>query len=97
MEKQKELRDININNFKQYQLGNYLLCHIPYEIDTIGIKRRRNFDTLARFVKYIHGNVEVEIIPSTDRVVIPMYYTKKLTNILNNVNSDIKKYFNIIN
>jgi hypothetical protein len=97
MEKQKELRDINMNNFKQYQLGDYLLCHIPYEIHTLGFKRRRNFDTLARFVRYIHDNVEVEIIPSTDRVVIPMYYTKRLTNRLNNVNPDIKKYFNIIN
>jgi hypothetical protein len=47
MEKQKELRDINMNNFKQYQLGDYLLCYIPYEIHTLGFKRRRNFDTLT--------------------------------------------------
>jgi hypothetical protein len=97
MEKQKELRDINMNNFKQYQLGDYLLCRIPYEIHTLGLKRRRNFDTLARFVRYIHGNVEVEIIPSNKREVIPIYYTTRLTNRLNNVNPDIKKYFNIIN
>jgi hypothetical protein len=93
MEIQKELRDINMNNFKQHQLGDYLLSHIPYEIDILGFKRRRNFNTLARFVRYIHGNVEVEIIPSNDRVVIPVYYTKKLTNRLNNVNPEIKKIF----
>jgi hypothetical protein len=54
-------------------------------------------DILARFVRYIHGNVEIEIIPLNEREVIPMYYTKKLTNRLNNANPDIKKYFNIIN
>jgi hypothetical protein len=95
MEKQKELRNKNMNNFKQYQLGDYLLCHIHYEIYRLGFKRRRNFDTLATFVRYIHANDEVEIIPSNEREVIPMYYTKKLTNRLNNINPDINKYFNI--
>jgi hypothetical protein len=97
MEKQKQLRDINMNNFKQYQVGDYLLCHISYEIHILGFKRRRNFDTLVRLIIYIHGNVKVEIIPSNKREVIPMYYTKRLTNRLNNVNPDKKKYFNIIN
>jgi hypothetical protein len=97
MEKQIELRDINMNNFKQYQLGDYLLCHILYQIDTLWLKRRRNFDILARFVRYIHGNVEVEIIPSNEREVILIHYIKKITNKLQGVNPDIKKYFNIIN
>jgi hypothetical protein len=74
-----------MNNIKQYQLRDYLLCHIPYEIHTLGFKRRRNFDTLARFVRNIHGTVEEEIISSNEREVIPMYYTKKLTNRLNNI------------
>jgi hypothetical protein len=65
-----------MNNFKQYQLGYCLFCHIPHEINTLGSTRRRNFYTLTQFVRYIHGNVELEIIPSNEREVILIYYTK---------------------
>jgi calcineurin-like phosphoesterase family protein len=61
MEKTLELEEVKeaILWKYHYESGDILLCHIPTK-DRIHPKRRRNFDTLATFINYEHGNVLVK-------------------------------------
>jgi hypothetical protein len=58
-------------------------------------KRRRNFDELAQFVEYKGGNVVCDLLHpymQFTRVILPIYYTKKLAEDI----SDYKnKYINM--
>jgi hypothetical protein len=77
---QRKLTDILLlqqrHHFK-YQPGNILLIHLPLSKTPQRFsKRRRNFDMLASFIEYVHGNVKVKILNNmNDEVIVPIYYT----------------------
>jgi hypothetical protein len=80
----------------RYQRGNILLVHIPRaKTSTKFDKRRRNFDTLAKFDGYVFGNIQCFPIRVTTRgqdllvlekkLVIPIYFTKYVANDIFNI------------
>jgi hypothetical protein len=64
-------------SFQRYQPGDVLLIHRPLGKTTeLFRKRRRNFDELALFEEYDHGNVKVRLWKTQRYAIIPIYYTK---------------------
>ncbi|KAI5545623.1 integrase core domain containing protein family [Trichomonas vaginalis G3] len=83
MEKLNDVKREQINsglmNFKQ---GNKILIHLDYgKTDKSMTKRRRRFDTIAEFVRYINGNALVEV--DNKLIEIPIYFITPLY--LNNI------------
>jgi hypothetical protein len=94
IEKNLELYRVNHNLLEnyQYQPEDILLCHIPVK-ETIKIKRRKNFDTLAYFIKYLHGNVLIPTCYSNDEIAVPMYCTKFLAKNIDLLSEEAKRTF----
>ncbi|KAI5496075.1 hypothetical protein TVAGG3_0060930 [Trichomonas vaginalis G3] len=83
MERLNDVKREQINsglmNFKQ---GNKVLIHLDYgKTDKSMTKRRRRFDTIAEFVRYINGNALVEV--DNKLIEIPIYFITPLY--LNNI------------
>ncbi|KAI5542762.1 hypothetical protein TVAGG3_0074630 [Trichomonas vaginalis G3] len=83
MERLNDVKREQINsglmNFKQ---GNKVLIHLDYgKTDKSMTKRRRRFDTIAEFVRYINGNALVEV--DNKLIEIPIYFMTPLY--LNNI------------
>jgi hypothetical protein len=79
-----------------YQPGDKLLIHIPRW--SMFEKRRRFFNCLATFIKYVNGNVlcMIDIKDDIDKlkgkskkITIPIYFTKKIDE----DSDEISKYF----
>jgi hypothetical protein len=85
-----------LSGFMSYEPGNILLVHL--DLGKTGLdmqKRRRNFDELATFVKYEGGNVVCDLFlpyQKFNRVVVPIYYTKKLAKDLDDYKN---KYYDM--
>jgi hypothetical protein len=69
-----------------------LLCHITVK-ETLRVKRRKNFDTLAYFIKYLYGNVFIEIYSSGIQISVPMYCTKFLAKSIDLLSEEAKRTF----
>ncbi|KAI5504564.1 integrase core domain containing protein family [Trichomonas vaginalis G3] len=83
MERLNDVKREQINsglmNFKQ---GDKVLIHLDYgKTDKSMTKRRRRFDTIAEFVRYINGNALVEV--NNKLIEIPIYFITPLY--LNNI------------
>ena len=83
MERLNDVKREQINsglmNFKQ---GDKVLIHLDYgKTDKSMTKRRRRFDTIAEFVRYINGNALVEV--DNKLIEIPIYFITPLY--LNNI------------
>jgi hypothetical protein len=39
-------------------------------------KKEENFDTLAYFIKYLYGNVLIQIYNTNEQIAVPIYCTK---------------------
>ncbi|KAI5508841.1 integrase core domain containing protein family [Trichomonas vaginalis G3] len=83
MERLNDVKREQINsglmNFKQ---GDKVLIHLDYgKTDKSMTKRRRRFDTIAEFVRYINGNALVEV--DNKLINIPIYFITPLY--LNNI------------
>jgi hypothetical protein len=78
-----------------YKPGNILLIHRPVnKTSDLFRKRRRNFDELATFIQYVHGNVQVEL--KTKKVeILPIYYTKFVCDTKNDLPTDYRYLFNL--
>jgi hypothetical protein len=89
MEKTLELENAKdaISYTHNYNPGGILLCHIPTK-ERIHAKRRRNFDTLAKFINYDHGNALVQPYNTTQKIVLPIYCTKYLCKSIEHLNID---------
>jgi hypothetical protein len=70
-------KDASLNYYPEYTYENILLVNIPNK-DRLKTKRRRNYDKLTYFMKYIHGNVEVMLMNTKEVIVLPLYCTKFL-------------------
>jgi hypothetical protein len=94
IEKNMELDRVNHSLMEQYQYqpGDILLCHIPAK-ETIKVKRRKNFNTLTYFIKYLHGNVFIEIYSSGIQISVPMYCTKFLAKSIDMLSEEAKRTF----
>jgi hypothetical protein len=88
--------------FQGYEKGNVLLIHIPLNKTNIVFQKRRlNFDELAIFYDYNHGNVRIELLNANlikrlgaKLITIPIYYTRFLAHSLDELHPTYKKYFN---
>ncbi|KAI5535498.1 integrase core domain containing protein family [Trichomonas vaginalis G3] len=75
----REQINSGLMNFKQ---GDKVLIHLDYgKTDKSMTKRRRRFDTIAEFVRYINGNALVEV--DNKLIEIPIYFITPLY--LNNI------------
>jgi hypothetical protein len=78
-----------------YKPGNILLIHRPVnKTSELFKKRRRNFDELATFIQYTHGNAQVEL-KTKEVVILPIYYTKFVCNNKNELPPDYKYLLNL--
>jgi hypothetical protein len=102
-EQQMRLTDVlKLQNLKfgNYEPGNVLLIHITRQkTRKMFEKRRRNFDNLAIFHRYVHGNVMVEPLnenlqPGKHYIIIPIFHTQLASKSLNNLPLQYKKLFN---
>ncbi|KAI5482514.1 hypothetical protein TVAGG3_1083890 [Trichomonas vaginalis G3] len=83
MERLNDVKREQINSgFMNFKQGDKVLIHLDYgKTDKSMTKRRRRFDTIAEFVRYINGNVLVEV--DNKLIEIPIYFITPLY--LNNI------------
>jgi hypothetical protein len=63
--------------FMTYKPGDLLLVHLSLaKTQSKFRKQRRNFNELAKFIKYEYGNVMAKLIKTDEEVILPIYYTK---------------------
>jgi hypothetical protein len=94
-EKNRQLekaKKASLNYYPEYTPGNILLVNVPNK-DRLKIKRRRNYDMLAYFMKYIRGNVEVMLMNTRQVLVLPLYCTKFLVKSEENLNDTARRMF----
>ena len=76
----------------RYQTGDRIIVHLDYtKTRSKFFKRRRTFDSIGTFIRYVHGNVEVQLdIPIDGKQIVlePIYCTKLL-----NPNKNINRLF----
>jgi hypothetical protein len=83
------------NNLLNYQRGNILQIHIPVEKTPLLFKKRiRNFDNLAEFIDYHHGNVRVRLLDRTAYIELPIFYTKYVCRSINDLPDSYRSVFN---
>ncbi|KAA6393583.1 MAG: hypothetical protein EZS28_010889 [Streblomastix strix] len=80
----KKLREVKLDQkdqgFTRYKPGNIQMIHVDYlRTKHRYMKQRRNFNELAKFIKYDNGNVEWNRAP-TELAVIPLPLTSQETN-----------------
>jgi hypothetical protein len=69
-------------SFRRYNQGDLLIVYRPLgKTDEVFKKRRRNFQELAMFFRYDHGNVVVRLLKydgatASNEITLPLYYTK---------------------
>jgi hypothetical protein len=88
--------------FMQYVRGNVLLIHIPLVKTRLSMKkRRRNFDELALFHDYYHGNARVDLMNADliktlgkRLITVPVYYTQFIAHYIQHLPEVLKNYFN---
>jgi hypothetical protein len=92
IEKNLELDRVNHSLTKkyQYQPNDILLCHIPVK-ENLRVKRRKIFDTLTYFIKYLHGNVLIRTCYSNDEMAVPIYCTKFLAKNIDLLSEEAKR------
>jgi hypothetical protein len=94
IEKNMELDRVIHNLMEKYQYlpGDILLCHISVK-ESLRVKRRKNFDTLAYFIKYLHGNVVIQIYNLNIQIAVPTYCTKFLAKTIDTLSEEAKRTF----
>jgi hypothetical protein len=91
------------NNITNYKQGNVLMIHLPPGKTPLIFKKiRRNFNELAIFNDYRHGNVRVYLLNNeTSRLLghelieVPIYYTQFVCRSIYNLPNEFRNYFNI--
>jgi hypothetical protein len=58
--------------------------------ESLRVKRRKNFDTLAYFIKYLHGNVLIQIYSSDIQIAVPIYCTKFIAKSIDTLSEEAK-------
>jgi hypothetical protein len=94
-EKNRQLeksRKASLNYYPEYTPGNILLVNVPNK-DRLKTKRRRNYNMLAYFMKYIYGNVEVKLKNTRQVFVLPLYCTKFLVKSEEYLNDTARRMF----
>jgi hypothetical protein len=95
---QRKLEEIDNRRIKagylSYEPNNILLVYVPLEniFSVLTEKRRRNFNEIAKFVRYENGNCVVDLLHPFNkftRICVPMFYTKYVAK---NINEYIEKY-----
>ena len=88
-----------IEGLHNYKPGNVLLIHLDKSKTNMKFdKHRRNFEELAVFVRYEHGNVICTLIkpyPNTNTIEIPIYFTKYVSKDINSIPMNYKSFFGL--
>jgi hypothetical protein len=72
-----------------YIIENILLYHILVK-ESLRVKRRKNFETLAYFIKYLHWNVLTHACYSNEEIAVPIYCTKFLAKNIDTLSEELK-------
>jgi hypothetical protein len=86
----KNKNEMRLNKNK-YKPGNVIFIHLSHSKTAQRFaKRRRNYDRLALFESYNHGNVQCKIITPDlhvidDIIILPAYYTKYCCTDINSI------------
>ena len=79
-----------------YTPGCILLIYLPRgKTSDMFQKRRRNFDTLAEFIRYEYGNVVCRVLKEANEITVPIQYTKYIASSLFALSPEIIRMFNM--
>ena len=96
--KQQKQKQIDKGLFN-YRVGNILLIHLDLSrTPMVFQKKRRNFDHIGEFKRYMNGNVVVKLMNSQlpkNIIEVPIYYTKKIAESYDKLDDEYKSYFGI--
>ncbi|KAA6383498.1 MAG: hypothetical protein EZS28_020976 [Streblomastix strix] len=100
----KELTDVKEQQFKDnlqdLKKRNIITIHLDLKKTAHGFeKQRRQFNEIATFIKYEHGNVVCELLkPYNDIkiVEVPIYYTHKVANNIETLKDKYKQTFKLV-
>ena len=85
--------------YDKYKKGNVLLLHLDTGKTNRNMqKKRRNFQDVGLFVKYVKGNVCCQLLTGTTNdknITVPIFYTKKIANSYDKLEEKYKDYFNL--
>jgi hypothetical protein len=89
-----KIQKLQLQELGSYKVGNILMIHVPKEKTGERFeKRRRNFDELGIFVRYVHGNVMVTRMKNKNVIVLPIFYTKFLADSLKDLSKEYVDFF----
>jgi hypothetical protein len=97
---QRRLLDVlrlqRANYLKSYTPECILLIHLPRDkTQEKFIKRRRNFDTLAEFIRYDHGNVVCRVLKQRTAITVPIQFTKYIAPSFQQIPLLVKQLFKL--
>ena len=62
-------------------------------------KKRRNFQDVGVFIKYVKGNVCCQLLTGTDKdkkiITVPIFYTKKIATNYDKLEQKYKEFFSL--
>ncbi|KAA6356852.1 MAG: hypothetical protein EZS28_047621 [Streblomastix strix] len=99
----KELADVkelqNKDNLLDLKKGNIITIHLDLKKTAHAFeKQRRQFNEIATFIRYEHGNVVCELLkPYQDIkiVEVPIYYTNIVANSIETLKEKYKRTFKL--
>jgi hypothetical protein len=78
-----------------YEYGNILAIHLEMQrTPQMFEKQRRYWNRLGRFIRYINGNVELDIYDRhgkiTEKAVVPIYFTKFIADDYSSIPEEVR-------
>ena len=100
----KELKEVKErlkkDGYYKYEKYNILMVHLDKgKTQHMFDKKRRNFEDLAIFNRYVNGNVEWYLLTGAPEenhmITVPVFYTKKIASNLASLAPKYKQMFGI--
>jgi hypothetical protein len=74
-----------------YVRGDILLVYVAPLTSEVFKKKRGLFNNLGEFRQYVNGNVELKLITTNKKIVVPIYFTKFCAKNINSIPYEISR------
>jgi hypothetical protein len=74
-----------------YVRGDILLVYVAPTTAEKFKKKRGLFNNLGEFRQYVNGNVELKLLATNEKIVVPIYFTKFCAKNINSVPNEIRR------
>jgi hypothetical protein len=89
---QEKAKLSSLKYYHDYKFWNILLVNI-FNKDRLKTKHRQNYGSLSYFMKYFHGDVQVNLMNTNQIVILLLYYTKFLVKNAEHLDDSSKLMF----